>query len=102
MRSGSSWFRCCLPSSLCVGLRSEPADANRTTRWIGRQPTGRVSTTRLTIIAGAIGEWDYYIFGSAIEVVLLSAIVYYAWTWPQQTPAVITNEQATTHPESTA
>lgn len=39
----------------------------------------------LTIIAGAIGEWNYYILGSAIEVALLAAIVYYAWTWPRET-----------------
>ena len=39
----------------------------------------------LTIIVGAIGEWNYYILGSAIEVALLAAIVYYAWTWPKQT-----------------
>jgi Family of unknown function (DUF6326) len=38
----------------------------------------------LTIIAGAIGEWSYYILGSAIEVALLGAIVYYAWTWPKE------------------
>jgi hypothetical protein len=38
----------------------------------------------LTIIAGAIGEWNYYILGSAIEVALLAAIVYYAWTWPKK------------------
>jgi hypothetical protein len=38
----------------------------------------------LTIIAGAIGEWNYYIFGSAIEVMQLAAIVYYAWTWPSE------------------
>jgi hypothetical protein len=38
----------------------------------------------LTIIGGAIGEWNYYILGSAIEVVLLAAIVYFAWTWPKQ------------------
>ncbi|MEO7397449.1 MAG: hypothetical protein ABIW84_02690 [Ilumatobacteraceae bacterium] len=37
----------------------------------------------LTIIAGAIGEWDYYILGSAIEVAPLTAIVCYAWTWPK-------------------
>jgi hypothetical protein len=36
----------------------------------------------LTIVAGAIGEWNYYILGSAIEVALLAAVVYYAWTWP--------------------
>jgi hypothetical protein len=39
----------------------------------------------LTIIAGAIGEWNYYILGSAIEAALLAAIVYYAWTWPKET-----------------
>ena len=38
----------------------------------------------LTIIAGAIGDWNYYILGSAIEVMLLAAIVYYAWTWPKE------------------
>ena len=36
----------------------------------------------LTIVAGAIGEWNYYILGSAIEVGLLALVVYYAWTWP--------------------
>lgn len=38
----------------------------------------------VTIIAGAIGEWTYYVLGSAIEVALLAAITYYAWTWPKQ------------------
>jgi hypothetical protein len=37
----------------------------------------------LTILAGAVGEWGYYILGSAIEVALLAAVVYYAWTWPR-------------------
>jgi hypothetical protein len=44
------------------------------------------SVYALTIIGGAIGEWDYYILGSAIEVALLAAIVYYAWTWPKLSP----------------
>jgi hypothetical protein len=39
----------------------------------------------LTIIAGAIGEWNYYTLGSAVEVALIAAIVYYAWTWPKET-----------------
>jgi hypothetical protein len=34
----------------------------------------------LTIIGGAIDEWNYYILGSAVEVALLATIVYYAWT----------------------
>ena len=37
-----------------------------------------------TIVAGAVGEWNYYILGSAVEVALLAAIVYYSWTWPKQ------------------
>jgi hypothetical protein len=41
----------------------------------------------LTIIAAAIGEWNYYILGSAVELALLAAIVYYAWTWPKETAA---------------
>ena len=36
----------------------------------------------LTIVAGAIGEWGYYVLGSAVEVALLAAITYLAWTWP--------------------
>ena len=43
----------------------------------------------LTIAAGAIDEWSYYILGSAIEIALLAAIVYYAWTWPKEPPSVI-------------
>jgi hypothetical protein len=35
-----------------------------------------------SISAGAIGEWSYYVAGSAIEVALLAAITYCAWTWP--------------------
>lgn len=38
----------------------------------------------LTIVAGAVGEWGYYILGSVLEVGLLAAIVYYAWTWPRE------------------
>src|ERR671939_26134 len=52
----------------------------------------------LTIIAGAIGEWGYYILGSAVEVALLAAIVYYAWTWPKETPpASATEVEAARH-----
>jgi uncharacterized protein DUF6326 len=41
----------------------------------------------LTIIAGAIGEWNYYVLGSAIEAAQLAAIAYYAWTWPRRETA---------------
>jgi hypothetical protein len=40
----------------------------------------------LTSVGGAIGEWNYYILGSVIEVALLAAVVYYAATWPRRTP----------------
>jgi hypothetical protein len=50
----------------------------------------------LTIIAGAIGEWNYYILGSAIEVALLAAVVYYAWTWPRESPST-PGREATPH-----
>ncbi len=40
----------------------------------------------LTIVAAAIGEWNYFVLGSAIEVGLLAGVVYYAWTWPKVTP----------------
>lgn len=43
-------------------------------------------TYALTIITGAIGEWNYYLLGSAIEIAQLAAIAYYAWTWPRRTP----------------
>jgi membrane protein DedA with SNARE-associated domain len=37
----------------------------------------------VTIVGGAVGEWNYYILGSAIEAALLATIAYYAWTWPK-------------------
>jgi hypothetical protein len=39
----------------------------------------------VTIIVGAIGEWSYYLLGSAVEAALLAAIAYHAWTWPRGT-----------------
>jgi hypothetical protein len=45
-------------------------------------------------MAGAIREWTYYILGSAIEIALLAAIVYYAWTWPKEAPATSTTGRA--------
>lgn len=48
----------------------------------------------ITIIGGAVGEWNYYILGSLIEAALLAGVVYYAWTWPKVTDAdaVSTNQ----------
>lgn len=52
----------------------------------------------VTIVAGAIGEWSYYVFGSAFEVALLAAIVYFSWTWPKETaPTRTTGREATSH-----
>jgi hypothetical protein len=38
----------------------------------------------VSIVAATIGEWSYYILGSVIELALLAAIVFYAWTWPKE------------------
>jgi hypothetical protein len=38
----------------------------------------------LSIVAGAVGEWSYYVLASAIEVALLAGVVYYAATWPRR------------------
>lgn len=50
----------------------------------------------LTIIVGAIGEWNYYILGSAVEVGLLATIVYYAWTWPRLARSTSDSEREAT------
>lgn len=42
----------------------------------------------VTILAGAVGEWSYYVFGSVIEFGLLVLIVVYAWKWPKNSPTV--------------
>ncbi len=34
----------------------------------------------LTVIGNAIGEWTYYVFGSAVEAALLFAVIYHART----------------------
>jgi hypothetical protein len=54
----------------------------------------------LTIIGGAIGEWSYYLLGSAVEVAQLATIAYLAWTWPKETPsttATVAEPQAAGH-----
>jgi hypothetical protein len=35
----------------------------------------------VTVVGSAVGEWGYFILGSAAEVVLLGAVIYHAWTW---------------------
>ena len=42
----------------------------------------------VTIAGGAIGEWNYYVFGSLVEAVLLAGVFYYAWTWPKASDGV--------------
>lgn len=41
----------------------------------------------VTVAAAAVGEWAYFLLGSAVEVLLAAAIVYHAWTWPRRTAA---------------
>lgn len=35
----------------------------------------------ITIGGSAVGEWNYFILGSAVEVALLLVVVHHAWTW---------------------
>ena len=58
----------------------------------------------LTIVVGAVGEWGYYVLGSAVEVALLAAIVYHAWTWPRLAPSMSADrrEAAPQHLQRTA
>ncbi|MGH3872790.1 MAG: DUF6326 family protein [Pseudonocardiaceae bacterium] len=35
----------------------------------------------LTIIGSAVGEWNYFVLGSAAEATLLAVVVHHAWTW---------------------
>ena len=51
----------------------------------------------LSIIAAAIGDRNsYYLLGSALEVALLAAIAYYAWTWPKRAPSTSANRPGAT------
>lgn len=40
----------------------------------------------VTIVGGAIGEWSYYVLGSAVEAVLLGIVIRNAWTWRAPKP----------------
>jgi hypothetical protein len=46
-----------------------------------------------TIVGNAVGEWNYYILGSAIETALLLGVIYYAWTWPKAAAEEATDVQ---------
>ena len=35
----------------------------------------------ITIVGGAIGEWNYYVLGSAVEFVLLALVIHHSWSW---------------------
>lgn len=36
----------------------------------------------VTILGGAVGEWNYYILGSVVEAALLACVIRHAWSWP--------------------
>ena len=39
----------------------------------------------ITIAGSMVGEtWMYYLLGSAVEVVVLTVLMGYAWKWPKQ------------------
>jgi hypothetical protein len=69
-----------IPSLMVFGALVLPSRANR----IANIVLG--SLYALTIVVAAIGEWGYFVLGSAVEIALLALIVYYAWTWPKVVP----------------
>lgn len=48
----------------------------------------------LTIVGAAIGEWNYYLLASAIELAQLAAILHYAWTWPKEAASATVDQIA--------
>jgi hypothetical protein len=42
---------------------------------------GVAAVYTLTIVGGAVGEWSYYLLGSAMEAVLLASVVRHSWRW---------------------
>jgi len=38
----------------------------------------------ITIVGSAVGEWNYFILGSAVEAVLLAVLARHAWLWSEQ------------------
>jgi hypothetical protein len=51
----------------------------------------------VSIIALCISEeWVYYLLASAVEVVLLAAIIRTAWMWPKETPTTSTTGRGAT------
>jgi hypothetical protein len=38
----------------------------------------------VTIVGGAVGEWGYYLLGSAVELAILAIIVRHGLRWPHQ------------------
>jgi len=54
----------------------------------------------ITIVGAAIGEWNYYLLGSAIEIALLGAITYFAWTWPREAPLQAPDPRITARPSA--
>jgi Family of unknown function (DUF6326) len=67
-----------IPSLMILGAIILPVRINRVANIV------LAILYALTIIAGAFGEWRYYQFGSALEVILLAVICKYAWKWPRR------------------
>ena len=68
-----------VPSLMVLGTLVLPPRACRVAN------IGLSALYALTIIVGAIDERSqvYYVAGSAVEVALLAALIYYAWCWPR-------------------
>lgn len=69
-----------VPSLMVVLSLVLPARAARLTNIVLAGPY------LITVVASAFDDWAYFVVGSAVEAVLLSAIAWLAWTWPSAPP----------------
>lgn len=70
-----------VPSLMVVGALVLPPGVNRIANLV------LSGLYAVSIVVAAIGEWGYYLLGSALEVGLLATVGFLAWTWPRTEPA---------------
>ena len=65
-----------IPSAMIYLTLVMPRRTNRTVNLVV------AAVYAVTVAGSALGEWNYFVLGSAAEVALLAVVVHHAWTWP--------------------
>ena len=79
-----------LPSVMIYLSLVLPRKANRITNTV------LAALYALTIVGGAVGEWNYYILASVVEALLLAMVIRHAWTWGR--PGDATSQAGSSRP----